>query len=174
MPRPGAREDRQRVEGAGLVRDAPSGLEREAVLGADDEGVEGERGVELWRRDGAAASGAVPLRRAVLLRQENRRIHAGGLRDLERHVDAVAEDACQRLGDERAEPRRQPLRREVALRADDEAVIFVAQSDGVTQPGIVVGARDEHLELAEGGGPRGGGVDRRHDGRAPTAGEGEE
>ncbi len=49
---------------AGLGEDAAGGLEGEAVLIANDEGVEGERGVERRRRDGAIGGA---LRRALRL-----------------------------------------------------------------------------------------------------------
>ena len=51
----------------------------------------------------------------------------------------------------------QPLGSEVVLGADDEAAVAVAEADGLAQPGVVVGGRDDHLELAERSGPGGRG-----------------
>src|SRR6185295_5608584 len=80
---------------------------------------------------------------------------AVGLRwaDDEVDLDAVAHDPAERLGDQRAVARLQPVLGEAVRHRDAEARVVDLDERGVTQPGLEVRGRESDLELAEGGAP---------------------
>ena len=71
------------------------------------------------------------------------------LADEELHLDAVADDAGQRLRDERAVARLQPVLREAVRHGDPEAGVVHVDQRGVAEPRLEVGRGQGDLELAE-------------------------
>ena len=71
------------------------------------------------------------------------------LRDDELDLDAVADDPGQRLADQRAIARLEPVLGEAVRDGDPEALLVDVDQLRVAQPRLVVGRRERDLQLAE-------------------------
>ena len=76
-----------------------------------------------------------------------------GRRGHELDDGAVADDPGQRLGDERPVARLEPVLGEPVRDRDPEPVVVDIDERRVAEPGLEVGGREGHLELAQGGAP---------------------
>ena len=156
----------ERVVGvAGALGDRQAGGVGEAVGRADDEVGEGVARVEVGRATLAADTrGLRPGRAASSAWRPGARPAAAPPRascprpprvgaDDELDLDAVADDPGQRLGDQRAVARLEPVLREAVRDRDPEPLVVHVDERGVTEPRLEVGGRERHLQLAEGGAP---------------------
>ena len=73
--------------------------------------------------------------------------------DDELDLDAVADDAGQRLADQRAIARLEPVLGEAVRDGDPEALLIDVDQLGVAQPRLEIGRRERDLELSQGGSP---------------------
>ncbi len=94
---------------------------------------------------------AGPVAVAVARNDGSLRLWSGP--DEELHLDAVAHDPGQRLGDQGAVAGLQPVLGEAVGNGNPEPVVLDLDQAGVTQPRLVVRRRERHLQLAEGCAP---------------------
>ena len=153
----------ERVVGvARALRHGQAGRVGEAVGRPDDEVAEGVARVDVGRAALAADAGRLDadlLGRRAGRRRRLERVAAGAVRRRggalgrcrhdELHLDAVADDPREGLADQRAVAGLEPVLGEPVGDADLEALVIDVHQLGIAQPGLVIGGRQRHLQLAE-------------------------
>ncbi len=160
----------ERVVGvARSLGDGQAGGVGQAVGRPDDEVREGVARVDEGRPALAADTGrfephllALATRRGARRRGDGRRAGACSVRftgrvgrgaDDEFDLDAVADDARQRLADQRAVARLEPVLGEPVRDGDPEALLIDVDQLGVAQPRLEIRRRERDLEFSQGGSP---------------------